>query len=187
MISRRKALLGSAGLLTACGAKLHQFPFDLGSGTANGLQATYFSVGCTLISYGGKSVLTDPFWSHIPLRAVATKPLVHDREEIDKHRSKLKNVVAVLVGHGHYDHCLDLGQVTDDLREDAVIYGSQTLDRIFAKSNLSKPIIPVNDMTATPTTRLLQQRHVKTSTPTTRLLHRRHDSYTIDTTPTPTT
>ena len=150
MYSRRNALLGAAGLLTACGAKLHRFPFDYGQSIQGGFSVTYYSVGCTLVRFGSRSFLTDPFWSHRPLSEVAAWPIRHDIEEIDKHRAQLSDVVAILVGHGHYDHCLDLDQITGDIRPDAAVYGSETLKRIFAKSAIDKPIVPVNNLTATP-------------------------------------
>ena len=143
-------MIGTAGLLTACGTRLHKFPFDRSEVIEKGLNAMYFSVGCTMLSFGGRSVLTDPFWSHRPLLEVATRPLIHDTTEIDKHRARLKNVSAVLIGHAHYDHCLDLDQITSDIHRDAIIYGSRTLQRIFAKSELDKPIVSVNNITATP-------------------------------------
>ncbi len=70
-------------------------------------------------------------------------------EELGPHLPSMSAVQMVLVGHGHYDHVLDLPEVCDSLAPDAVIYGGRTLKHIFAKSNLSRPIVPVNDMVST--------------------------------------
>tara|TARA_Y100001934_G_scaffold276162_1_gene372107 strand:+ start:530 stop:1453 length:924 start_codon:yes stop_codon:yes gene_type:complete len=111
---------------------------------------TYYSVGCFRVGHGATAVLTDPFWSHVPLRQVALGALSHDLEEIDRHRKDLADVTAVVVGHSHYDHCMDLDEIAGDLHPDARIYGSQTLRHIFAKSQLPRPIITLNDRLTAP-------------------------------------
>ena len=144
---------GAAAWLAGCGARLRGFPFDRGSSPIPGLknlEVTYYSVGCFLVQLGDVALLTDPFWSHVPLSEVIFSPMKHDLEEINAHRKDLKNVSMVVVGHGHYDHCFDLDQICDDLHPKATIYGSQTLVHTFASSALSRPLVAVNDARATP-------------------------------------
>lgn len=142
------SLLASLG----CGARLAGFPFDRSS-KAQGLdsiEVTYFSVGCLLIRYQGGAVLTDPFWSHRPLSEVIASPLEHDHQEIDRHRSLMGDVTAVLVGHSHYDHCLGLEPISKSLHPTARVYGSQTLKHLYAPVRLGRSIIPMNKAAATP-------------------------------------
>ena len=40
-------------------------------------------VGCTLIEFGGVGVLTDPFWSHLPVGQVLFGEVVPDPDQIE--------------------------------------------------------------------------------------------------------
>ena len=150
----RRAFLGASAIsLVGCGSRLPRFPFDRSAfwrSRGLPLEITYYSVGCFLVRYGQTALLTDPFWSHIPLRQVALGELTHDLQEIDLHRHDLAQVSAVVVGHSHYDHCMDLDEIAADLHKDARIYGSRTLQHIFAKSQLPRPIVTVNDRLTEP-------------------------------------
>ena len=144
----------SASLLTTlgCGSRLAGFPFDRSTSPAkpDQIELTYYSVGCVLVRYQGIAFLTDPFWSHRPLSEVVFGPLKHDHKEIDKHRADLSEVTAILIGHGHYDHCLDLEPASASVHPTARIYASQTLKHVFAQVPLGRAIIPMNEVAATP-------------------------------------
>ncbi len=150
--SRRTFLHGSLLAATGCGARLAGFPFDHGKGPgeSNQLSVTYYSVGCLRVRYRQAAFLTDPFWSHRPLSEVAFGELQHDHAEIDKHRAAMKPVTAVLVGHSHYDHCLDLEPISKSLDPKARIYGSQTLKHLYAATDLGRAVLPMNAAAATP-------------------------------------
>ena len=149
----RRHFLGTAALASmGCGSRLAGFPFDRGRAAVQSdqLQVTYYSVGCMLVCFQGAAFLTDPFWSHRPLSEVVWGPLQHDREEIERHRADLSEVTAILVGHGHYDHCLDLEPASRSVHPSARIYGSQTLKHVFAQVPLGRAILPMNTKVATP-------------------------------------
>lgn len=93
----------------------------------------YMGVGALDISYKGQRILTDPFYSPQTLWKILS---------IDKYRSnpeaiKLamgpykKNVNAVLVGHGHYDHIADLPAIKNYLTDDAIIIGSPSVHNMI--------------------------------------------------------
>lgn len=140
--------------LAGCGAALDTFPFDRGARVLKDrskatLQVTYFSVGCTLIRCGDLAVLTDPFWSHVPLCDVAFGDVLPDAKSVRPYLPLLADVRAVIVGHTHYDHVLGLSLATDHLHSAATIIGSRTLGHLFAANRLGRPVVAVNDMMAT--------------------------------------
>lgn len=163
MTSRRAALrglgaLGAAaalpGLVGAC-TPLRGFALDrggpLGGGAAGEpLRIRYFSVGCALISWRGVSVLTDPFFSHLPFHQVATGLTLPDPEQVERYLPLLGDVRAVVVGHGHYDHVLDLPAVVDHLHPRAQVFASRTVQATFAPMGLSRPLIDANPHRADP-------------------------------------
>ena len=61
------------------------------------------------------------------------------------------DVRAVLIGHGHYDHCLDLPVVVPHLHPDAVLCGDASVAHFFAPLHLERPWALVNDRLASPT------------------------------------
>ena len=152
MIDRRAFLYSGLVGAIGCGSRLAGFPFDRGVAAppSSKLEVTYYSVGCCLIRYGDSAVLTDPFWSHRPLSEVLFAPLEHDAAEFAKHRADLAPVTAILVGHGHYDHCLDLEPASAHVHPAARIYASRTLKHVFAPVRLGRAILPMNEVAATP-------------------------------------
>lgn len=150
--SRRKLLGSSVAFLSGCGSSLRHFPFHQGhplSGS-NGLQITYYSVGCFRLSWQNTAVLTDPFWSHLPFRQVAFGQTPSDPAQVDPYLSQLAQVQTVLVGHSHYDHVLDLPYVAPHLATDATLLGGQTLLHTLAPLALPLRMKAVNDGCANP-------------------------------------
>lgn len=147
--SRRFFMTGLLSL-TACRRSLKSFAFSPASPAQEGLAITYFSVGCTKIRLGNRSILTDPFFSHLSALQVAFGEINSDPEQYTPYLNQIDGVDAVLVGHSHYDHTLDLPVVAPRLASHAKIFGSQTLKHTYAASTLPRPIVPVNALLATP-------------------------------------
>jgi hypothetical protein len=57
------------------GARLHDYPFDGSwselSGPDDDLRLRFYSVGCFHLQWREQGVLTDPFFTHLPLGRVA--------------------------------------------------------------------------------------------------------------------
>ena len=147
-ISRRGLLAGLA--CTACARSLKNFPFDPEGIPLQGIEVTYFSVGCVRIRFGERAILTDPFFSHLPFLQVAFGNTISDPEQYTPYLKEVEGVDAVLVGHSHYDHTLDLAVVAPHLAPNAKIFGSQTLAHTYATSSLERSIVPVNRQLASP-------------------------------------
>ena len=133
-----------------CG-KLHRFPFDTNAHYSNktSLELTFYGVGCFGIRYRGVQVLTDPFFSYLSLRQVAFGTVLPDPLQVDPYLSKFYDVKAMLVGHAHYDHNLDLPYIASGLDSDCFVLGSKTLKHTFAPNHLSTPFVICNDDVAT--------------------------------------
>ena len=105
------------------------------------VQFTYLGVGGFLIRAGGEAVMTAPSFSHPALMAVATPlwPIHSDSAAVDRELRRylgatlapLANVHAILVGHSHYDHLMDVPLVARRYLPDATIYGTLTTKRIL--------------------------------------------------------
>lgn len=142
----RRGVLGALAL-SGC-APLGRFPFDVGASSQGPIEVRFFSVGCFLVRYGGASLLTDPFFSHLPLARVVRGPVVTDPAQVDPYLPQLRDVRAVVVGHSHYDHMLDLPYLSGSLAKDAQIYGSTSLVQQLAKSDVQRPMVSLNDVRA---------------------------------------
>ncbi len=111
------------------------------------LSIRYLGVGALDIHYKDQRVLTDPFYSPQSLWNIIT---------LDKYRPSptaiknalgpyQKNVNAVLVGHGHYDHLADLPAIKNFLRDDAIIVSSVSSSNMIAPTYSKKNLLTIQD------------------------------------------
>jgi L-ascorbate metabolism protein UlaG (beta-lactamase superfamily) len=151
MLSRRALLLSSLAT-SACGSSLKHFEFDRGLlGDDTDLKVRFMGVCCAYFEYAGIGLLTDPFWSFLRLGRVGFGRIASDPGQIEPYLPALDRTRAVLVGHNHYDHVMDLPYVIDRLHPDAVICGSQTLAHTFAPMKLGRRFEAMNNRAATAT------------------------------------
>ena len=150
-LTRRGFILGASGVLSGCGASLANFPFDTSYPKAPTLdiEVTFYGVGCSVITYDNISILTDPFWSYLPFRTVAFGTVLPDPKQVDQYLHQLSNVQAVVIGHNHYDHNMDLPYVAPHLHPDAVVLGAKTMVHTFAPNNMPIPMVSLNQHMAT--------------------------------------
>ena len=96
-ITKRSLLQSITGVvLTGCGGSLKHFPFDQISKLEPtlGLELTFYGVGCFGIRCGGVQVLTDPFFTYLPLGKVAFGKVVPDPKQIDPYMHEFHDVAA---------------------------------------------------------------------------------------------
>jgi len=105
---------------------------DLGD-DAPPLEATYLGVGGWILRYDGEVVLTGPLFTHPSLVDVGLKPLESDTLLVDEHMASLDVSAArvILVGHGHYDHLLDVPRVAQRHAPAARIAGTRTVRNLL--------------------------------------------------------
>jgi L-ascorbate metabolism protein UlaG (beta-lactamase superfamily) len=92
-----------------------------------GLSIQWLGTASFAISYGGTTLITDPFASRQPLPTVArAKPL---RSDIDAVARFIPKADAILVGHAHFDHALDIAPVVH--RDKCPVYGSKSVGHLL--------------------------------------------------------
>ena len=127
-------------------------PSEAKPSSGNHLEIQYFSVGCFKLSYGESSILTDPFWTHLPALKVMFGKVLPDSAQIEPYLPSLDDIDGVLVCHAHYDHVLGLPYISPRLPADIPVLGSKTMKHTLAPFNLPQPIIEANPVLATPET-----------------------------------
>jgi hypothetical protein len=86
----------------------------------------YLGVGGWLIRMGDAAILTAPFFSNPRMLDVGLGRLEPDTAVIDRYMPPVEDVDALLVGHAHYDHLMDVPYVMRALAPGARMYGSRT-------------------------------------------------------------
>lgn len=130
--------LALAGLLSCSG----DLPSELGSlqrlqgaetlpkepSSAPPLTVQFLGAGGIYLHYRDQSLLGDPFFSNPPLSHWLTLRNLKSRTDvIDAHLPPLDQVQAILVGHGHFDHVMDIPYIAGQLPDSVKIYGSDTV------------------------------------------------------------
>lgn len=90
----------------------------------------FLGVGGWLLHWRGEGVLmapsfSNPAWLGIP--GIPPLWVEADKARIDHLMPAAKNVSMVLVGHGHYDHLLDVPWVMQNYTPNAQVYGSRSV------------------------------------------------------------
>ena len=111
------------------------------------LSIRYLGVASLDIHYQGQRILTDPFYSPQTLwKILSIDKYRSDPESIKKALGPYqKNVNAVLVGHGHYDHIADLPAIKNFLTNDATIVSSVSSSNMIAPVYQDKNKTPINN------------------------------------------
>lgn len=87
------------------------------------------------ISHEGKAILIDPYLSRPGKADILFKPLVANKDAIRRYLNSVnEKVVAVIAGHTHFDHALDIPEIACILG--CTIIGSPSLDMLLSLSGL---------------------------------------------------
>jgi L-ascorbate metabolism protein UlaG (beta-lactamase superfamily) len=100
-------------------------------GYAESLQVKYLGVAGFLIQRGDDVVLTAPLYSNPDLLQEALSPIRPRLTRIDRFHPPTPPVDAVVVGHAHYDHLMDVPYVWERSGR-PTIFGSSTMKNILA-------------------------------------------------------
>ena len=97
------------------------------------LKVQFLGAGGIYLHYRDQSLLGDPFFSNPPisdwllLRDLKSRPDV-----IDAHLPPLDQVQGILVGHGHFDHAMDVPYIAQKLPASVKVYGSDSTRNLLA-------------------------------------------------------
>jgi glyoxylase-like metal-dependent hydrolase (beta-lactamase superfamily II) len=102
------------------------------------LEIRYLGSGGHLIRRGTTAIMTAPFFSNPGLFRVGVGRISPDSARIDAavekiidNGGRLDDVQAILVGHAHYDHLMDVPRVWSEYTPNAKIFGSLTAKHIL--------------------------------------------------------
>ena len=118
------------------------------------IQIKYLASGGLLIRRGEQAILTGPFFSNPTLKRLLLLSIRPNPEQIDRFmipiRDAVEDVEAVVVGHAHYDHLMDLPYIVRNYLPKATVYGSRTATSILAAELRADQLVTVNDNAGTP-------------------------------------
>lgn len=98
-----------------------------------GLKVKFLGVGGFMLEYGGDAVLTAPLFTRPSMVEVTAGFVDSIPSGVDNKLppASLANLRAVLSGHAHYDHLLDVPTVLDRAKS-AVLYGNRSAKNLLA-------------------------------------------------------
>jgi L-ascorbate metabolism protein UlaG (beta-lactamase superfamily) len=97
------------------------------------MKVKFLGVGGFMIEYGGDAILSAPLFTRPSMFEVTAGFVDSEPLGVDKHlpASSLTNVRAVLAGHAHYDHLLDVPTILDRAKS-ATLYGNVSARNLLA-------------------------------------------------------
>lgn len=108
-----------------------------------GLELEWLGTAGYRLTYGGHTLLIDPYLARIPLSAVFRRapalpdPSLHE----PLLRPQLGEVVGILIGHTHFDHAIDVPVLARSLQTSA--YGSDSLVRLMRAHGIQERAVEI--------------------------------------------
>jgi hypothetical protein len=137
-ILRRSLTLAVLATLQGCSIPIYKLGIDACPtttlATADKVTVQYLGVGGVLIAHGNDTVLTAPLYSNPSLIEFLMDHEVRtDTDLVDRLLPpEAARAKAIVVGHSHYDHFMDVAYVALHKAKGAKIYGSLTSKRLLA-------------------------------------------------------
>jgi L-ascorbate metabolism protein UlaG (beta-lactamase superfamily) len=111
-------------------------------GLPQGLGIEWLGVSGYRLTYEGRTLYVDPYFSRVPLRSLLLRrPAVPDPAALDRFLPAGEDVVGVLVGHTHFDHAVDAPAVAR--RTGCRAYGSASLAALMRLHGLGEQAVDV--------------------------------------------
>lgn len=102
------------------------------------LQMRYLGVGGHHLKWGDDELLLAPLFSNPSARQVLVGRIQPRPALIERFIGPVADTRAILVGHAHYDHLLDVPHIATRHARRARIYGSRSVANILAGAGLAK-------------------------------------------------
>ncbi|MDA0328614.1 MAG: hypothetical protein O2958_06365 [Gemmatimonadetes bacterium] len=102
---------------------------DLTTSGEDELRLTYLGTGGWIFQHGSDMVLAAPLFTNPSFLQTGLRPIRADTVEIDRHMAPydVRGARAILSGHAHYDHLMDVPRVAAVHAPNARIVGSRTV------------------------------------------------------------
>jgi len=93
------------------------------------LRVVYLGSGGWILEHAGATVLTGPLFTNPGFFTTGLLPIRSDSATVDRYMSRydVSSALAILVGHAHYDHLMDVPRVAKRHAPTARIVGSRTV------------------------------------------------------------
>ena len=124
---------------------------DLTPPGADELRLTYLGSGGWIMEHRGDMILTAPLFTNPSLVRTGLAYIEADTLEIDRQMSRydITRALAIVTGHAHYDHLMDVPRVATKFAPDARVVGSRTVANTLGTwSGLEHMMDVVNDSAA---------------------------------------
>ena len=96
------------------------------------VQVTFLGVGGLIIRWQGAAVMAAPLYSNPTIGEIALSEIHSDRQRIDALlRQDVSGVRAILAGHAHYDHLMDVPYVALHKAKDADLVGNNAMVKLL--------------------------------------------------------
>ncbi len=113
------------------------------------VEVQFLGVAGFLFRHAGVSLMTAPMFSNPPWwKVIPFTVLRTDREAVARWIPPVADVQAILVGHAHYDHLMDVPWIMRRHARSAVAYGSRTMTHIVAAEVPRRRLKAVNVLAA---------------------------------------
>ncbi len=96
-----------------------------------GVHVTYLGTGGLLIERNGAAILSAPYFANNSLFRVGLWCLAPRNNLVDQYLPALDDVQAILVGHAHYDHLLDLPYLWAGRGRHTQIFGNRSMRNLL--------------------------------------------------------
>ena len=121
---------------------------DLAPPGADELRLVYLGVGGWILEHGDDMVLAAPLFSNPGFVRTGVASIAADTLEVDRHMSRydVSRARAIVTGHAHYDHLMDVPRVARTHAPTARIVGSRTVANTLGSwSSVGHRVDVVND------------------------------------------
>ncbi len=109
---------------------------------ARGLELEWLGVAGYRLSYEEQTIYIDPYLSRVPLSSVLRRtPALANQALHERHLRPPGRVAGVLVGHTHFDHAIDVPEITR--RHGCSAYGSSSLVNLMRLHGLGERAVEV--------------------------------------------
>jgi hypothetical protein len=102
------------------------------------IEIVFLGVAGWLLRKGDSAVLTAPLFSNPRFLRTGLSTIRYDSVRIERHLPDVRDVTAILSGHGHYDHLMDVPYVATHRAPNAVVYANETSVRQLAPFGLPR-------------------------------------------------
>ncbi len=118
------------------------------------VEVTYLRTAGVLFRRGTRDVvMTAPFYSNPSFWSVGLgQRIAANAELIERHVPDVGDVKAILVGHAHYDHLMDVPEIASSHAPSALVYGNRTAINLVSEDLDRCRLRVVDDLAATSTT-----------------------------------